>query len=73
VIVQRFEFEKLFYEYLKVKKWQKDVKDIALDKGWTQTLIGRYRNLSKMLKSKSKTMVNHALRACINTPIQVFF
>jgi DNA polymerase-1 len=53
-----------------VKNWQEKVKNIALDKGWTQTLIGRYRNLSKMLKSRSRTMVNHALRACINTPIQ---
>jgi len=56
-----------------VKNWQEKVKNIALEKGWTQTLIGRYRNLSKMLKSRSRTMVNHALRACINTPIQVFF
>jgi len=57
--------------FQKVKEWQDRVKNIALEKGWTQTLIGRYRNLSKMLKSRSRTMVNHALRACINTPIQV--
>jgi DNA polymerase-1 len=30
-----------------VKAWQKRVKEIALEKGWTQTLLGRYRNLTK--------------------------
>lgn len=54
-----------------VKEWQDKVKSIALEKGWAQTLIGRYRNLTRMLKTKSRSMVSHALRASINTPIQV--
>jgi DNA polymerase-1 len=51
-----------------VEKWQEDVKKIAIEKGFTQTLLGRYRNLSKKLSNK-KTY-GHSLRAAINTPIQ---
>jgi DNA polymerase I len=54
-----------------VKQWQEKTKAIALSKGWTQTLIGRYRNLSKILKNPKRGMISHALRASINTPIQV--
>lgn len=48
--------------------WQNLVKNQAVDKAYTQTLIGRYRNLRKII-SEGKTF-NHALRASINTPIQ---
>lgn len=30
-----------------VKAWQERVKKEAVDLGWTKTLLGRYRNLSK--------------------------
>lgn len=61
-----------------VRAWQKKVKEIALEKGWTQTLLGRYRNLSKHLKPvvdaygtrKYQNTMGHGLRAAINTPIQ---
>ena len=60
-----------------VLAWQKKVKQIALEKGWTQTLLGRYRNLSKHLQQivdangnrKFQNTMNHGLRAAINTPI----
>jgi DNA polymerase-1 len=48
--------------------WQNKVKALAVEKAFTQTLIGRYRNLRKII-SDGKTF-NHALRASINTPIQ---
>ena len=67
----RYDLLKMTNSFSKVKAWQDKVKSIALEKGWAQTLIGRYRNLTKMLKTKSRTMVSHALRASINTPIQV--
>ena len=61
-----------------VKAWQKRVKQIALEKGWTQTLLGRYRNLTKHLEPKVNAQgerkygagMSHGLRAAINTPIQ---
>jgi DNA polymerase-1 len=48
--------------------WQKLIKAQAINKAFTQTLIGRYRNLRKII-SETKTF-NHGLRASINTPIQ---
>ena len=51
-----------------VEKWQKAVKNLAVEKGFTQTLLGRYRNLSQKIQER-KTF-SHALRAAINTPIQ---
>lgn len=61
-----------------VKSWQKKVKEIACEKGWTQTLLGRYRNLTKHLKPTIDSNGNrkygkdmgHGLRVAINTPIQ---
>jgi DNA polymerase-1 len=48
--------------------WQNKVKQLAVEKAFTQTLIGRYRNLRNVI-SEGRTF-NHALRASINTPIQ---
>ena len=62
-----------------VKAWQKKVKEIALEKGWTKTILGRYRNLTRHLKPvinprdgerKYGPGMGHGLRAAINTPIQ---
>jgi len=55
-----------------VKDWQEKVKKTALEEGWTQTLLGRYRNLSQHFIRGSKTR-SHGLRAAINTPIQAIF
>ena len=33
-----------------VREWQDKMHQIATDKGWTKTLLGRYRNLSKYFK-----------------------
>ena len=58
-----------------VRVWQKKMQQIAIEKGWTQTLLGRYRNLTKhftpaLLRQKGNgNMVGHGLRAAINTPI----
>ena len=30
-----------------VRDWQSKVQSIAIEKGWTKTLLGRYRNLTK--------------------------
>ena len=61
-----------------VRAWQKRVKEIAIEKGWTKTLLGRYRNLTKLLKTvedrngerRHTKDLGHGLRAAINTPIQ---
>lgn len=50
------------------EEWQNRVKKLAVEKAFTQTLIGRYRNLKKIISDK--LTFNHALRAAINTPIQ---
>ena len=62
--------EKWFSDRPEVKNWQENVKNIALKEGHTQTLLGRYRNISEHFSKGSKTK-SHGLRAAINTPIQV--
>lgn len=59
-----------------VREWQAKIKEIAISKGWTQTFLGRYRDLTKHFKKESKDkdykvwkMREHGLRAAINTPI----
>lgn len=59
-----------YKERQEVKSWQDNVKQIAMQKGWTRTLSGRYRNLTKHFKESNKMKVMHGLRAAINTPIQ---
>lgn len=59
-----------YKERLEVKDWQDHVKNEAVQKGWTRTLAGRYRNLTKHFKKGNKMHVMHGLRAAINTPIQ---
>jgi DNA polymerase-1 len=59
-----------------VSAWQKVVQNEAISKGWTKTLLGRYRNLTKHFKDALKMNggnrngIAHGLRAAINTPIQ---
>lgn len=59
-----------YQERPEVLEWQEGVKEIAVEKGWTRTLMGRYRNLTKHFKSGNRFKYLHALRAAINTPIQ---
>lgn len=48
--------------------------NIATSNGYTQTLLGRYRNLTKHFEKddSGRYLMNkeHGLRAAINTPIQ---
>lgn len=59
-----------------VKEWQRIVQQIAFEKGWTKTLLGRYRNLTKHFQQEEGSSFSkggqkeHGLRAAINTPIQ---
>ena len=52
-----------------VEKWQKKTKATARKTGVTRTLMGRYRNLPDTM-GKNQKLVEHSLRASINTPIQ---
>jgi DNA polymerase-1 len=51
-----------------VEAWQIAVKNTAITKGYTRTLLGRYRRLTDLIVIKAKR--SHGLRAAINTPIQ---
>lgn len=51
-----------------VENWQKNVRELAKQSAFSQTYLGRYRNLNNKISVK-KTH-HHALRAAINTPIQ---
>ena len=72
-----------YNERKEVKEWQENVKRTALERyiiykiikkifyrGWTKTLMGRYRNLTKYFKGRNNMWAQHGLRASINTPIQ---
>jgi DNA polymerase I len=52
-----------------VEKWQLETKEIASKRGITRTLMGRYRQLPGAM-GYDKKLMEHALRASINTPIQ---
>ena len=55
--------------WLQVKKWQKEQREKAVNKGYVTTILGRQRQLPDA-KHGSKAAQGHALRAAINTPIQ---
>jgi len=52
-----------------VRQWQQDTIRTAHERGWTRTLMGRYRMLHD-IKSGSRAAIAHLERAAINTPIQ---
>jgi len=52
-----------------VEDWQKKVKALAKKKGFTRTLMNRYRQLPEAM-GKDRKLIGHAERASINTPIQ---
>lgn len=41
-----------------------------MQRGYTQTLMGRYRNLTRYFKAQNGRQAQAGLRASINTPIQ---
>ena len=53
-----------------VLEWQEAVKRVAIEKGYTRTLVGRYRSLVKHFLDTDRRSIMHGLRAAINTPIQ---
>lgn len=62
---------KLWYSDRKeVQQWQENVKKIAVQKGFTRTMMGRYRKLTDLVRNKIMSKRTHGLRAAINTPIQ---
>lgn len=64
-------FVELWYkERPEVKEWQELQKRVAVEKGYTRTLMGRYRNLTKHFSEFQKMRALHGLRAAINTPVQ---
>ena len=64
-------FLNLWYsERKEVKDWQEKTKQTAIKYGYTKTLMGRYRILTKHFVEKNKMKILHGLRASINTPIQ---
>jgi len=52
-----------------VLKWQKETIELAHEKHWSRTLMGRYRRLPG-IDSRSQGPRKHAERAAINTPVQ---
>ena len=59
-----------YKERKEVKSWQQETKDTAVQSGYTQTLIGRYRKTTKYFGDGFSRHYWHGLRAAINTPIQ---
>ena len=53
-----------------VLTWQENTKKMAKELGYVRTMMGRYRNLPDA-RSRNYMKSSHALRAAINTPIQV--
>lgn len=51
-----------------VEIWQNNVRELAKESAFSQTYLGRYRNLNNKISVKKTHF--HALRAAINTPIQ---
>ncbi|CAD8076713.1 unnamed protein product [Paramecium primaurelia] len=59
-----------FAQRKEVEQWQYNVRMIAKNQFFTQTLLGRYRYLEKYFQQQTRSYINHGLRAAINTPIQ---
>ena len=59
-----------YAERKEVEIWQDDIKKTAINKGFTKTMMGRYRKLTHLVRNKIMAKRQHGLRAAINTPIQ---
>lgn len=62
--------DKWYADRQEVKQWQEDRRRDAIRKGYVETILGRRRMLPDAAKSNGRAK-GHALRAAINTPIQV--
>lgn len=51
--------------------WQKEQRALASSQGIVRTMLGRERRLPAAMDGKNGAAKGHALRAAINTPIQV--
>jgi DNA polymerase-1 len=70
-IQEAIEALRLWYsERKEVEFWQDNVKKVAIQKGFTRTMMGRYRKLTDLVRNKIVSKRTHGLRAAINTPIQ---
>jgi DNA polymerase I-like protein with 3'-5' exonuclease and polymerase domains len=55
-----------------VKKWQRRQQEQAKTLGYVETMLGRRRQLpGAMDRTERSLRLGHAMRAAINTPIQV--
>jgi len=54
-----------------VKRWQEEQRKLATSQGIVRTMLGRERRLPAAMDGKNGAAKGHALRAAINTPIQV--
>jgi DNA polymerase I-like protein with 3'-5' exonuclease and polymerase domains len=55
-----------------VQKWQQQTQYLARRNGWVNTMMGRYRKLGAATQLSGPAQ-GHAMRAAINTPIQVLY
>ena len=62
--------EKWYADRQEVKRWQEARRRDAVTKGYVETILGRRRMLPDAAKGNGRAR-GHALRAAINTPIQV--
>lgn len=62
--------DKWYESRSEVKEWQEKIKKNTVEYGYSQTIFGRFRDFSKDIGSKNKLKIMHAMRSCINTPIQ---
>lgn len=62
--------DRYFETYPGVKTYIEEVKALAHQQGWVETLCGRRRNLAGDLASSNRSVREFAERAAFNTPIQ---
>lgn len=71
--IEKEEAEKILESWYRdrpeVREWQERTRNLARSKGYVRTMMGRYRRLPEA--NTSGALGGHALRAAINTPIQV--
>ena len=56
---------------MQVRTWQETQRNLAKREGFVRTMLGRQRRLPGAQDETNKKRMGHALRAAINTPVQV--
>ena len=69
MIEARSILDKWYADRPEVQEWQRETIATAHERGWTRTLMGRYRLLPG-IQDGPRALVAHLERAAINTPIQ---